>query len=246
MLIDHTGLALCDNNQIMRSVGRLAFPVFAFFLAEGVRHTSDVRRYMARMAVLAAVSEVPFDMAVYGSVFDVTSQNVFFTLLMGLIAVTAMAAHKAISEGGEEFSMTRFLYVLGRHRVEVVVLSMLAAEFLRFDYGAAGVAVIILFYEFTPLGDAAAPVFSLPGFCAMAGGDRTFSLPLLLMECVCLTVIDGIIYFTVFGGIELYALLSIIPLAMYSGERGRIRLKYAFYAFYPVHMFIIGVIALRC
>lgn len=215
MLIDHTGLALCGNNQVMRSVGRLAFPVFAFFVAEGIRHTSDVRRYMVRMAVLAVLSEIPFDLAIYGSFCDMQSQNVFFTLLLGLFAVTALSSHRRLTSGGEDAGdMSRLEYVLGRHRIEAVLFSLLAAELIRSDYGAAGVLVIILFYVFTPL---------------TAAG------------CVCLTALDGLIYFSVFGSRELYALLSIIPIAMYSGERGRARLKYAFYLFYPVHLLIIGL-----
>lgn len=238
MLIDHTGLALCDNNQVMRSVGRLAFPIFAFFLAEGVRHTSDVRRYMTRMAVLAIVSEVPFDMAIYKSVVSMESQNVFFTLLMGLFAVTALSAHERMTGSAK---LTRLECILGRHWTETLLLSMIIAEFMRTDYGAAGVAVIVLFYEFIPLGAPSAPAARLPVIGGMAAKDSTISLPLLIAECICLTVLDGAIYFMAFGGRELYALLSIIPLALYSGERGRLRLKYAFYLFYPIHLFIIGI-----
>lgn len=216
MLIDHTGLVLCGNNQVMRSVGRLAFPVFAFLIAEGVRHTSDIRRYMSRMAVLALVSEVPFDLAICGSVYDMQSQNVFFTLLMGLFAVTALSSHRRMTADSPA-EMTRLEYFLGRHRAETVILTLAAAEILRFDYGAAGVAVIILFYVFTPLGGSIAPA-------------------------LCLTALDGIIYLVAFGSRELYALLSIIPIAMYSGERGRLRLKYAFYLFYPLHLLIIWAV----
>lgn len=248
MLIDHTGLALCDNNQVMRSVGRLAFPIFAFFVAEGVRRTSDVGRYMSRMAVLAVVSEVPFDMMLCGTVFSASAQNVFFTLLMGLFAVTALAAHERLADGErgsvEGRELTRFEYILGRHWIETLLLSMLIAEFIRTDYGAAGVAVIILFYLFSPLGDASAPALRLFTHRDFAAGGRTFALPPLIAECVCLTVLDGAIYYAAFGGRELYALLSIIPLAMYSGERGRLRLKYAFYLFYPIHLFIIGLISM--
>ena len=43
MAVDHIGIVFMDNNYIMRAVGRLAFPIFAFLLVQGLLHTSDVR-----------------------------------------------------------------------------------------------------------------------------------------------------------------------------------------------------------
>ena len=63
MLIDHIGIVFVDNNLFMRAVGRLAFPIFAFLLVQGLLHTSDVRRYLLRLSIFAVVSEIPFDLA---------------------------------------------------------------------------------------------------------------------------------------------------------------------------------------
>lgn len=76
-----------NNNWIMRAVGRLAFPIFAFLLVEGYRHTSDIRKYFIRLFLFALISEVPFDLASTGQVFDLQKQNIFFTLAAGLIVL---------------------------------------------------------------------------------------------------------------------------------------------------------------
>jgi hypothetical protein len=63
MLIDHTGVALFPQLAWMRYVGRLAFPIYCYLLTEGALHTRDIRKYIFRLLVFAAVSELPFDLA---------------------------------------------------------------------------------------------------------------------------------------------------------------------------------------
>lgn len=62
MLIDHVGAILLPETVILRCIGRLAFPIFAFFIAEGYAHTRSFGRYLLRMAIWAAVSEIPFNL----------------------------------------------------------------------------------------------------------------------------------------------------------------------------------------
>lgn len=54
---------------MMRGIGRIAFPIFIFQIIEGVRHTDHPWRYLSRIAVLAVISEVPFDLALFGQWF---------------------------------------------------------------------------------------------------------------------------------------------------------------------------------
>ena len=127
-----------NNNWIMRAVGRLAFPIFAFLLVEGYRYTSDIRKYFIRLFLFALISEVPFDLVTTGRLFDMQKQNIFFTLAAGLIVLYLGKVAKWNQMGA----------VIG------IVVIMVVAEALHFDYGIAGILLIVLMYYSTQDGTA--------------------------------------------------------------------------------------------
>lgn len=92
MCVDHAGLALFPSAGAFRCVGRLAFPLYCFLLAQGFAHTRDIRAYARRLLLLACVSEVPFDLLIFGRVSSAMEQNVVFSLLLGLMALYAAKA----------------------------------------------------------------------------------------------------------------------------------------------------------
>lgn len=129
MTIDHMGFILFPQALWMRGIGRLAFPVFCFTLTEGFSHTHDLKRYIQRMLIVGLLSEIPFNLAESGQICSIEHQNVFFTLLIGLI-------------------MLRYCEKVSGNamKAEVVIVAMFAAEFLRTDYGALGVLLIAIFW----------------------------------------------------------------------------------------------------
>ena len=80
---------------ILRCIGRSAFPVFCFLLAEGARHTRSMPAYIRRLAVFALISELPFDLALHNTPFFWGAQNVFFTLLLGLAVIWVFQRYPA-------------------------------------------------------------------------------------------------------------------------------------------------------
>lgn len=154
MLVDHIGACLLevfvlnyygvsplagriDNlyfwlslDSVLRGIGRAAFPIFCFLLVEGAVHTRSPRKYLLRLTSFALISEIPFDLALHNQPFYWGTQNVFFTLLAGLLVIQAFQRSP-----GQEWRGMLALAVLGA-----------AAELCGTDYGAIGVAVIVVMY----------------------------------------------------------------------------------------------------
>ncbi|MCI8327790.1 MAG: conjugal transfer protein TraX [Lachnospiraceae bacterium] len=125
-------------DRIFRSIGRLAFPIFCFLLIEGFLHTRDWRKYFIRLFLFSFLSEIPFDFAVYGKAFCWYSQNVYFTLWIGLLVITGIRyieEREEIAEG-----LKKLLQIL------TVIAGIGLAEWMRTDYAGFGVFAIAGLY----------------------------------------------------------------------------------------------------
>lgn len=124
--------------QWMRNVGRISFPIYCFFIVEGFFYTKSRKKYAGRLAICALLSELPFDLAIYGKLFYFWHQNVFFTLLIGLGAIWAI-----------DVLLTKQHWQKGKKVILAALAAvgfMLAAELLFTDYSGIGVTVIIVMY----------------------------------------------------------------------------------------------------
>ncbi len=124
--------------QILRWVGRLAFPIFCFLLVEGFLHTHDRKKYALRLGIFAVLSEPCFDLAFSGKLIDMGSQNIFFTLLTGL-AVMSVCDGIVRSERWQYSG--KMLASAG-----AFLAGMAVAELLSADYGAIGIFCILILY----------------------------------------------------------------------------------------------------
>ena len=207
MLLDHIGAVFVPGYYtyyILRIIGRIAFPIYCFLLAEGVHYTRNPGKYALRLALGAVASEIPFDLAFYGGL-TVAHQSVMLTLLLGFGAL--MAWKKLPIWVG----------------IPVTALLALAAEGLNTDYGAWGVVLIVAFW-------------------VLRGRPRW---QLVLMLTLILLAMDSIGVPFLWGiPIELFALLAMSPIGLYSGKRGRpTRGKQLFfYGFYPVHLLLLWMV----
>lgn len=230
MLIDHTAATILERAltcpsagyittaeaynrwlivyQIMRGIGRMAFPLYCFLLVEGFVHTRNVKKYLGRMAVFALISEIPFDMAFNRSFFDMSYNSVFLTLFLGLAVITLVHKVDDKLQIQDRSLLHRYLKCIAI--VAVILAGMILAELLHTDYSAAGVAAIAIMY-----------VLRSRRMAAFAAGVVTLGL--------------------LSGTIEFLALFMLIPIWFYNGKRGH-SAKYFFYAFYPVHLFLLSII----
>jgi len=104
MIIDHIGAcvvscipAVQDPNSmvymlywVLRIIGRIAFPIFCFLLVEGFIHSKNRYKYALRLLIYSVISEVPFDLALTRHAINWSHQNVFFTLLLGLLSMMVL------------------------------------------------------------------------------------------------------------------------------------------------------------
>lgn len=133
MLIDHVGYIFISEqglNLMFRGIGRLAFPIFIFLVAEGCCKTKDIKKYMARLIAFAFISEIPFDLAFSNQYLEYGHQNVFFTLALGTMSVYLY----------DLYNDKKFFKYLA------IILPPIAAEILHTDYGAVGVLMILAVY----------------------------------------------------------------------------------------------------
>ena len=190
MTIDHLAFYYGCNNpylyELMRTFGRIAFPTFAFLLAEGFVHTRNRQKYMVSLFVFALVSEIPWLLLNHDG-----SHNVLFTLLAGILGL------HTIENSGNLWVTTVCITLIG-----------LVTIFADTDYSWKGFGLVLVFYMFRGRPDL----------------QTLFGIPLMYE----------------YGIIGILMAFSVIWL--YNGERGFIRgkaWKYAFYAFYPVHLMLI-------
>ena len=220
MLLDHLWAMVIPGSQWMNYVGRLAFPIFAFQLAEGFRHTSDFRRYALRLLVFALVSEVPFDLMYASSVLYPFHQNVMFTLLLGLLALRGLErARQRRTAGGWALGL------LG------VLAAWLAGSVGMVDYGGMGVLTVVVFYLFRGF-----PLAWLGQAVCLALMNMVFFrglyVPVELFGRVFELQTQG------------FAVLALVPIWLYGGEKGRggRLLPYGAYAFFPPPMLALYLI----
>lgn len=113
----------------MRAIGRMAFPIFAFLIVEGYHHTRNRRKYGVNLLLFALLSEVPYNLVHTDHLFW-RIQNVFFTLLIGYLAICVYERYK---DDGKRLGF----YMLG-----IAGLTLLC----RSDYGLTGVGLILMLH----------------------------------------------------------------------------------------------------
>ena len=147
MVIDHVGAVLFPMNMIFRYIGRISFPLFVFLLVEGSIYTSKIRKYELRMFLFALISEIPFDLAFSNEIVDIYSQNVFWTLTIGLVMLDLIqngASYVKLHKGNK----IQLAWIEGQPiptiwQFVVVAVCGCVAQALQTDYGAGGILLIL-------------------------------------------------------------------------------------------------------
>lgn len=219
MLIDHAGKILFPKVLLLRCLGRLAFPIFAFMAVEGYYHTKNLKKYLFRLFIWAIISEIPYNIFKTGTLIDFARRNVLWTLLFGIILI--FAVDKIREKHGNGFI---FLTAL----ILTAPVSYIFARFICADYGYAGLFTILAFYLFR----------GKNALCRICQFAALFFINTFLLSRT--PILSGVIDIPM----QSLALFALIPIWLYNGKRGYTSkfLSRFYYAFYPLHIIILVIL----
>ena len=126
MTIDHIGAFFLKDNEILRIIGRVAFPLYAFFISQGYKYTRKLETYALNLLSLAVLIHIPSFFGV-----GVGAYNVIFTLFFGLMAIILL-----------DKPFQKEIKIIG-----LIVIFMLFWIF-PFEYGLYGILTVVMFHYF--------------------------------------------------------------------------------------------------
>lgn len=216
MTCDHIGKQLLPNVLFLQIIGRLAFPIFAFMIAEGCHYTKNRKKYLGTMALLAFICQIVY-FAAMGSLYQCVL--VTFSLSISLIYILDTFVFRKPEQFSLPWAFCTFLgltaALLFLCFICIGLPELLSATDFAIDYGIWGVLLPVVIY-FT------AHKTNLPaGFTLLA------------------TAMDLIFLSFSLGGIQWFSLITIGILAFYNKKRGSLNLKNLFYIYYPLHLVVI-------
>lgn len=217
MLIDHIAMAFLAQGSslymVMRSIGRLSFPIYCFLLVEGFYHTRDKKKHLYRLLLFAVVSEVPYDM-IHGHFINLLGQSVMVGLLIGYIMIWILYNISMFRIRYPKILLKVFSFGTLNWITQLIAVfgAMGLAYMLKVTYSYTGILLIFFFYTFREY------------HIGKAIGNMVFNMEFYSL------------------GIQWLGSLSVIPIAFYNGKRGKYKWKWFFYLFYPVHLFVLAVI----
>ena len=139
MTVDHVGLMLFPRVALFRFIGRLAFPIYAFMIAEGCRHTRSLPRYFGSMAALAALCQV-VSFAAQQSLQQCIL--VTFSLSIGLIWLAKRADQEQTFKSEALF----YIGILAALGITEALPLLLRGTDFGVDYGFIGVVLPVCVY----------------------------------------------------------------------------------------------------
>ncbi len=228
MLIDHAGYLLFPQYELLRYIGRLAMPIFAFFVSEGCRYTSNRLRYFLRMLLLGAACQAVYtaEELLSGGIRSV-HLNILFTFSLSMIICFAYLDLEKVLKSADKSRLFEKAAAVALCIFGVLAFDAFCTESralvgisISFDYGFFGAIL---------------PLFALLG----TGGTHqrrmaVFSIGFVLFV---LNLRQSMHY-------AWFALFDIPLLYFYNGKRGRLNTKYLFYIFYPAHLAALYLISL--
>ena len=198
MVVDHFAYYLMEEGtmlyEVMRCFGRIAFPVFAFLIAEGFRYTRNRMRFFLQLLIFAIISEIPWYL-LNGA--DGT-HNVMFTLALGVVA---LATFEKLKKDGTLCCC-------------VILLIAFIAIWSGVDYEWRGILVIVIFYLFGTSGKISFPFSRMMQLLCAFPLMMYYGIVGALLACMVLFMYDGARGF-IQGKVAKYGFYSFYPVHLF-------------------------------
>lgn len=217
MLVDHAGIVLFPQYGFMRIIGRLSFPIFSFSIYLGCKYTRDKRKYFNRIFLLGIayfIGYYLFSKEIYGNIFMTFSLSILITIYgVQRLKEALMADEHSIKE----------ILIKTFNLIALIIVSYFICKILYIDYGFYGVLLPVFaeIFDFKFMGNT---------FYGKILPILGFSVGLLLLSIN-------------IGGIQIYSILALPLIFLANGQNKKLRLKYFFYWFYPLHLVGLEIIA---
>jgi hypothetical protein len=260
MLIDHIGYMYFPGEMLFRTIGRLAFPIFAYQIALGYSHTSNLKKYISRIFSFALITHIPYSFFSPDLTFNPFHFNVLFTFVVaiGLLRVYDMGILKIkafIQDKNYKQLLIGVLLLV--FAIIIIILPEVISFIIRgfyLEYGMLALILVLLFHVFEDKKKTAiisiVLLYLLHGYYRVALFNSQYSVSLFWNNLLDYTFIwnesirvDGLphlksYYFNARG------VFALIPIYLLEGlDTSRLKLnKYAAYIFYPAHMALLVVI----
>lgn len=227
MLVDHAGLVFLGNKEWMRCIGRIAFPLYAFMIAEGFARTKESGRlgnYWLRTLFLALASEASYDCAFYAGFPDPRHQNAIFTLWIALSALSLA-------------SRIAFLPL----KALPIALGAWLAEYLHASYGWVGVLLVAAYAAYVKW------LKEAPGWLRLAvllAIGLLFGGHYVVKNAGSNDVAQIIYAFKMHNWLQTGVLGAVPLICLYNGKKGfsHPAMDWFYRAFYPMHLGIFAIL----
>ncbi len=133
MTIDHIGLILLNDFTPFRIIGRLAFPIFAYFISEGCFFTKNKKKYFAQVFLVGSISQIVYLIAT-GDWY----LNILLTFSFSILIICAYIKFRK-----EEI---RNFYFVGILLSVFIIVNFLETYGIYFDYGFIGIITPLIIF----------------------------------------------------------------------------------------------------
>ncbi len=218
MTVDHIADLMFPNFEahpigiIMHLIGRLTAPIMFFFICEGFFYTRNRRRYIRRLFLFAVISHFAYCF-VFGINYIPFSKGEFFNQTSVMWTLAWSAVVLYVFYGKNNFKKwQKYLFLV---LINVVTFSA--------DWSCIAVMAIVGMHE--------------------NRGNLKKQMSSLCLWTMIYAIVSFFFVDKIYGIIQIGVLLVYFPLSHYNGEKGKLNwMKWLFYAYYPLHLFVVGLV----